>query len=362
MKVSFTHLIAWAIVEAGKQWPGDGAHLRRAGRQAARRRSRTAQPRHRRRRRAQGRLAGADGALHQGRRPSSTSQAFHAYYEELIRKTRENNAHRRRLPGHQRHPDQPGRDRHGRLRAAPDERARARSSRPARSPTRVEWSHAAPDKIKALGVSRGDDDDLDLRPPDHPGRRVRQLPEDARRAAAGRARLLREGRREPRRRPGDRRQRPPRVGLGATAGNRRQRAAGSRRLDRHRRRRRGAAAGRAGGDLAAQGLPHARPPRRQPEPARRRRQGRPGARAGEPQPDPGADGPDPRLDPADRRRRRDPARRPAADARVLLRPDRLPDRAPLLAPAAHVAARDDRNRIAPQASSTPTASARCCSA
>ena len=102
--------------------------------------------------------------------------------------------------------------------------------------------------------------------------------------------------------------------------------------------RRGAAAGGAGRDLAAQGLPHPRPPRRPPQPARRRRQGRPGARAREPQPDPRADGQDPRLDPADRGRRGDAARRAAADARRLLRHDRLPDRAPLLAPAADVAA------------------------
>ena len=40
---------------------------------------------------------------------------------------------------------------------------------------------------------------------------------------------------------------------------------------------------------------------------------------------------------------------PAADARGLLRHDRLPDRAPLLPPAADVAARDDRDRLAPQA-------------
>ena len=77
--------------------------------------------------------------------------------------------------------------------------------------------------------------------------------------------------------------------------------------------------------------------------------GDPGARAREPQPDPGADGPDPGLDPADRRPRRDAARRAAADARRLLRDDRLPDRAPLLPPAARLAARDDRDRHPPQA-------------
>ena len=35
MKVSFTHLIAWAIVKAGERVAGDGARLRGARRQAA---------------------------------------------------------------------------------------------------------------------------------------------------------------------------------------------------------------------------------------------------------------------------------------------------------------------------------------
>ena len=45
----------------------------------------------------------------------------------------------------------------------------------------------------------------------------------------------------------------------------------------------------------------------------------------------------------------------------LLRHDRLPDRAPLLAPAADVAAGDDRDRLAPQPAARPTRSASCCS-
>ncbi len=80
-----------------------------------------------------------------------------------------------------------------------------------------------------------------------------------------------------------------------------------------------------------------------------RAEGRSGARAGEPEPDARADAADPGLDPADRRRGRDPAGRAAADARGVLRHDRVPDRAPLLAPAADVAAGDDRDRQAPRA-------------
>ena len=64
---------------------------------------------------------------------------------------------------------------------------------------------------------------------------------------------------------------------------------------------------------------------------------------------PGADVADPGLDPAHRRRGRDAARGAAADARGLLRDDRLPDRAPRLAPAADVAAGDDRDRRPPHA-------------
>ena len=184
------------------------------------------------------------------------------------------------------------------------------------------------------------DADLDLRPPRHPGRRVGRVPAPGRAAAAGRGRLLRGGRRRPRhrRRPGH--QRPPGLGLGAAARHRRPRR---RSLQRPRPGRRGAAAGGPGGDLAAQGLPHPRPPRRQPRPARLRAQRRPGAAARERQPDAGADGTDPGLDPADRRPRRNPARGAAADADRLLRHDRLPVRAHLLPPAADLAARDDRD-------------------
>ncbi len=50
LKTSFTHLVAWAIVEAAKDDPGDGPLLRGARRQALRDRERPGQPRHRRRR------------------------------------------------------------------------------------------------------------------------------------------------------------------------------------------------------------------------------------------------------------------------------------------------------------------------
>ena len=127
-------------------------------------------------------------------------------------------------------------------------------------------------------------------------------------------------------------------------------SAGGGRHAEHRGRRRArprAAAGGTGGDLSAQGLPHPRPSGGERQPARGRAEGRPGARARERQPDPGAHVADPGVDPADRGRRRDVARRAAADARRLLLDDRVPDRAPLLASAADVVARDDRDRLAP---------------
>ena len=104
-------------------------------------------------------------------------------------------AHRRRLPGHQHLADQPGRARHRRLGAAADERARATIIATGSIAYPPEWAHASPDRIKALGRLEGDDDDLDLRPPGHPGRRVGLLPAPDRAAAAGRGRLLRGGRR-----------------------------------------------------------------------------------------------------------------------------------------------------------------------
>ena len=53
MKVSFTHLIAWAIVEAAEEWPVMARTYDEARRQAAGGRARARQPRDRRRRRAQ---------------------------------------------------------------------------------------------------------------------------------------------------------------------------------------------------------------------------------------------------------------------------------------------------------------------
>ena len=174
-------------------------------------------------------------------------------------------AHRRRLPGHQHHPDQPGRARHGRLGAAADDRpGDDRRHRLDRLPGRV-GARAAREAQGARDLE-GDDDDVHLRPPHHPGRRVGLVPAADRPAAPGRGRAS--TRRSPRRsrsRPASSRPRTrPRPPRRRSAG-----AAGAADAPAARRRRRGAAAGGPGGDLAAQGLPHPRPPRRPPRPARR---------------------------------------------------------------------------------------------
>ena len=102
-------------------------------------------------------------------------------------------ADRRRPDRRQRLADQPRRDRHDRLGAAAD-------GRPGHDRRhRLDRLSAGPGRDRRGDRRReGHDDDLDLRPPDHPGRRVRPLPAADRGAAPGRGRLLRAGVRRPR--------------------------------------------------------------------------------------------------------------------------------------------------------------------
>ena len=263
--------------------------------------------------------------------------AFHAYYEELINKTRENKLTADDFQGTNITLTNPG----GLGTVASVPRLLAGQGTIVATGSiayPAEWAHAPADKLKALGVSKVMTMTSTY---DHriiQGAESGLVPAPHRPAPPGRGQLLRVGRRvagrwpppssptpTPPRRPGADRRAGAASPTAAPAGHR-------------------APAGRAGRDLAPQGLPDPRPPGGAARPARQGAQGRPGDRAREPQPDPGADVEDPRVDPADRGRGRDPARGPAADARRLLRNGRLPDRAPLLAPAAHVAAGDDRDR------------------
>ena len=105
---------------------------------------------------------------------------------------------------------------------------------------------------------------------------------------------------------------------------------------------RGDARPRAGRHVAGQGAPHARASRGAARPARLRAGRRPGARAGDRGADPGDHGADSRAHPAHPGAGRDARRGPPPPARDLLRHDRLRDRAHLRPPAARVAAQPDR--------------------
>ena len=90
-------------------------------------------------------IKGADGLDFAG---------FHAYYEDLITKTRENKLTADDFQGTNISLTNPGRARHRRLGAAAADRPGRRSSPPARSPTRPSGPTPRPDRIKALGVSK----------------------------------------------------------------------------------------------------------------------------------------------------------------------------------------------------------------
>ena len=135
-------------------------------------------------------IKGADGLDFAG---------FHSYYEELIAKTRENKLTADDFQGTNISLTNPGGI--GTVASVP----RLLSGQSAIIATGSiayppEWPHASPERLQAARRLEGDDADLDLRPPGHPGRRVGRLPAPGRAAAAGRGRLLRVGRRRPRHR------------------------------------------------------------------------------------------------------------------------------------------------------------------
>ena len=344
MKVSFTHLVAWAIVEAAKEWPVMGRSFEvRDGKPHVIERS-------------QVNLGIAVDVERKGGRSlmvpaikgaeSLDFAGFHASYEDLITKTRENKLTADDFQGTTISLTNPGGL--GTVASVPRlMKGQGTIIATGSIAYPVEWAHAPGRQDQGARRLEGDDDDVDLRPPGDPGRRVRLVPAPDRPAAPGRGRAStsrspsrcgsrrRRSRTPTPRRPPLRRSAPGRLPPAALRSSRPSRIASCcRRVQ--------AAtsllkAYRTHGHLASR-----------VNPLGDRSEGRPGARAREPQPDPGADGADPGLDPADRGRGRDAARLAAADARGLLRHDRLPDRAPLLAPAADVAARHDRDRLAPR--------------
>ena len=316
------------------------------------------QPRPGRRRGAQGRHPLAGGAGDR-RTPSELGFAdFVARYDELVVGRARQHAAARRLPGREHHADQPRRHRHRRLRAAADagpghDRRHRRDRLPARP-----RPASTPSALDELGVAEGHDDDLDLRPPRDPGRRVGRLPAARRRAAPGRGRLLRRacfealgldaGRPRRRRPPTPRSPPPSRCPAAATPGRRR--CADEALLQAVQAATSVVKAHRMHGHLAARLDPLGSEP------------------LGDPALDPatvdltaGADGAHPGVGAARGRARRDLRRRAAAPARDLLRHDRLRDRAHLRPRAARLAAPGDRVGRPTASRSTPRSSARCSS-
>ncbi len=320
---------------------GDGQLLHRAGRQAPARRAGRDQPRPRRGRGAQGRhpLAGGPRAR---QRQRARLRGLRGQVRRAGRRRPRQHALARRLLRRQHQPHQPRRHRHRGQRAAADARAGDdRRHRRDRLSARPHRGH--PRGAEGAGRPEGHDDDLDLRPPGDPGRRVGRLPAPSRPAAPGRGRLLR--RRARSARPGRRRHRRRRP----DPGDRRRARAGRRHARRGGGRGRGAAPGGPGRHQPRQGTPHARPPRGAARPARLRAGRRSGARPRHRAPDRRPDAAHPGLGAA----RGGPGRHvrgcPAAPARGLHRHDRLRDRAHLRARAARLAAPGDRMRRLPQA-------------
>ena len=302
-KVSFTHLVAWAILRAFDTFPRmNDAYAEVDG-----------QPH--RIQRDQVRLGIAvDVQKKDGSRTLLVPNIKDAQKLELrrvpegLRRARgalaQGHHLARRLHGHDRLPHQPRHRRHDLVRAPPHARPGGdRRDRGPRLPGRVQVdgpAHPGPPRHQ-----QGDERDVDLRPPHHPGRGVRPLPRPHGRPPQGRGRLLRPRLLGPRRpapagEVGDGRE--PRALRDAG------RARGGREADE--------------GAAAHPQLPGARPPGGGPRPPRPRPGSAPRPRPRDLRPHPV--GPRPRVHDrrALRRGRGDAARDPRHPARDLLRDDR----------------------------------------
>ena len=120
-KLSFTHLIAWAIVQAARRHAGDGPRLRRGGREATARDAGQHEPRAGGGRGAQGRHALARGAGSARRQRAQLRRLRGALRRAGGGRARQHPS-AGRLPGGEHHAHQPGRHRHRGERAAPDAR------------------------------------------------------------------------------------------------------------------------------------------------------------------------------------------------------------------------------------------------
>ena len=139
---------------------------------------------------------------------------FHSYYEDLITKTRENKLTADDFQGTNITLTNPGGPRDRGVGPAPaDGPGDDRRHRLDRLPGRV--GPRARRQDQGARDLEGHDDDLDLRPPHHPGRGVGLVPAPDRPAAAGRGRVLRVGRGGARGADQRRLQRLPRLRVGA---------------------------------------------------------------------------------------------------------------------------------------------------
>ena len=152
MKVSFTHLIAWAIVKAASEWPVMGrSYTEIDGKPHA------VEPVHVNLgiavdvERKDG-YAGPPRPLHQGGREPRLRRVSRLLRGADHQDAREQ-AHRRRLPGHDDHADQPGRA--GTVASVPRLMSGQGTIVACGSLAYpVEWAHATADRIKALGDSK----------------------------------------------------------------------------------------------------------------------------------------------------------------------------------------------------------------
>jgi 2-oxoglutarate dehydrogenase E1 component len=151
MKVSFTHLIAWAIVKAAQEWPVMGRHYEEADGKPT-----VVEP-------GSINLGNAVDVERKGQRSLLVPvikgadgldfSAFHSYYEELITKTRENKLTADDFQGTNISLTNPGGL--GTVASVPRLLSGQGTIVAAGSLAYpVEWRHAPPEKIKALGVSK----------------------------------------------------------------------------------------------------------------------------------------------------------------------------------------------------------------
>ena len=189
-KISFTHLVAWAIVRALEKHPGmNDAYAEAEGTPAARPEA-AREPRRRGRRDEEGRVPDPSRPEHQARRGARLRRV-----RRHVRQPRRQGAPRddraRGLPRNLDLADEPRHARDDLLGPAPDagpglHRRDRGDGLPARVPGDARGDRREPRDLPGHGGH------VDVRPPDRPGGRVGGVPRDAPGAPSRRRRLLRE--------------------------------------------------------------------------------------------------------------------------------------------------------------------------